>query len=104
MSNSIWKTPEETPRQEQLVAWIDRNGIHAGRFDTCYNCFCACADYRTDLRKVKKWCSLENLEDLIAQADKAERAIWWLKEIVKNHRYTPITTAEMALKELDNDK
>lgn len=73
MSNSIWKTAEEKPRQEQLVAWVDRNGMHAGRFDTCYNCFCACADYRADLRKVKKWCSLENLEDIITQADKAER-------------------------------
>lgn len=73
MSNSIWKTPKDSPRQEQLVAWVDRKGMHAGRFDTCYNCFCACADYRADLRKVKKWCSLENLDDLIAQADKAER-------------------------------
>ena len=73
MSNSIWKMPEESPRQEQLVAWEDRNGIHAGRFDTCYNCFCACASYFVDLRKVKRWCSLENLDDLIAQADKAER-------------------------------
>lgn len=101
MSNSIWKTPKESPRQEQLVAWVDRKGMHAGRFDTCYNCFCACAQYFVDLKKVKRWCSLENLDDLIAQADKAERAIWWLKEIVENHRYTPITTAEMALKELD---
>lgn len=101
MSNSIWKTPKESPRQEQLVAWVDRKGMHAGRFDTCYNCFCACAQYFVDLKKVKRWCSLENLDDLIAQADKAERAIWWLKEIVENHRYTPITTAEIALKELD---
>lgn len=73
MSNSIWKTAEEKPRREQLVAWVDRNGMHAGRFDTCYNCFFACANYRADLQKAKKWCSLENLEDLIAQADKAER-------------------------------
>ena len=73
MSNSIWKTPKESPRQEQLVAWVDRKGMHAGRFDTCYACFCACAEYFVDLKKVKKWCSLENLEDLIAQADKAER-------------------------------
>lgn len=101
MSNSIWKTPKDSPRQEQLVAWVDRKGMHAGRFDTCYNCFCACAQYFVDLKKVKRWCSLENLDDLIAQADKAERAIWWLKEIVENHRYTPITTAEIALKELD---
>lgn len=73
MSNSIWKTPDQKPKQEELVAWEDINGIHAGRFDTCYNCFCACADYRADLRKAKKWCSLENLADIIAQADKAER-------------------------------
>lgn len=78
---SIWKTPDQKPKQEELVAWEDINGIHAGRFDTCYNCFCTCADYRADLRKVKKWCSLENLEYLIAQADKAERlqkAVEWL--------------------------
>ena len=29
-----------------------------------------------------------------------DRAKWWLKEIVENHRYTPISTAEMALKEI----
>lgn len=73
MSNSIWKMPKDSPRQEQLVAWVDRKGMHAGRFDTCYNCFCACAQYFVDLKKVKRWCSLENLDDLIAQADKAER-------------------------------
>ena len=28
------------------------------------------------------------------------RAKWWLNEIVENHRFTPITTAEMAIKEL----
>lgn len=82
MSDSIWKTPKESPRQEQLVAWVDRNGMHAGRFDTCYNCFCACASYFVDLRKVKRWCSLENLDDLIAQADKAER----LQKAVENSR------------------
>ena len=73
MSNSIWKTPDQKPKKEELVAWEDRNGIHAGRFDICYNCFCACADYYVDLKNAIKWCSLENLEDLIAQADKAER-------------------------------
>lgn len=85
MSDSIWKTPKEIPRQEQLVAWVDRSGMHAGRFDTCYNCFCACASCFVDLRKVKKWCSLENLEDLIIQADKAERlqkAIEDLKDFI----------------------
>lgn len=29
-----------------------------------------------------------------------DRAKWWLHEIVENHRYTPISTAEMALEEI----
>lgn len=29
------------------------------------------------------------------------RAKWWLQEIVNNHRHTPISTAEMALKDLE---
>lgn len=91
---SIWKTPVQKPKQEELVAWEDINGIHAGRFDTCYNCFCTCANYRADLRKAKKWCSLENLEDLIAQVDKAERleqAVQYLKRlhIATIEKYNP---------------
>lgn len=30
-----------------------------------------------------------------------KRAKWWLNEIVKNHRFTPISTAEKALKDLE---
>lgn len=70
---SIWKTSDQKPKQEELVAWETRTGIHAGRFDTYYNCFCACANYFVDLRKVKRWCSLENLDNLIAQVNKAEQ-------------------------------
>lgn len=33
--------------------------------------------------------------------NKFDRAIWWLNEIVENHRFTPISTAEKALKELN---
>jgi hypothetical protein len=29
-----------------------------------------------------------------------DRAKWWLHEIVESHRCTPISTAEMALKEI----
>lgn len=29
------------------------------------------------------------------------KAKWWLNEIIKNHRFTPISTAEMALKDLE---
>ncbi len=35
-------------------------------------------------------------QDLIA----GKRAKWWLHEIVESHRCTPISTAEMALKEI----
>jgi len=41
--------------------------------------------------------ALEKIERLEKQYD---RAIWWLNEIVKNHRFTPISTAEKALKDL----
>lgn len=38
-----------------------------------------------------------DLERIRKALDKAK---WWLKEIVESHRYTPISTAEMALKEI----
>lgn len=90
MSNSIWHKPTVRPVKDCIVVW--QNPAHmsftlprtARKYMEKYNC--------------ERWATLD---DLIAQADKAERAIWWLKEIVENHRYTPITTAEMALKELD---
>lgn len=37
---------------------------------------------------------------LIIARKNLDRAIWWLNEIVENHRFTPISTAEKALKEL----
>ena len=37
---------------------------------------------------------------LIDTKKKLDRAIWWLNEIVENHRFTPISTAEKALAEL----
>lgn len=39
--------------------------------------------------------------DLLERTRKAlDRAKWWLNEIVENHRCTPISTAEMAQKEI----
>ena len=44
---------------------------------------------------------LEAKEQMIKNlTKKLNRAVWWLHEIVENHRFTPISTAEMALKEL----
>ena len=37
---------------------------------------------------------LEKMTELYA------RAKWWLNEIVSNYRFTPISTAEMAIKDL----
>lgn len=41
--------------------------------------------------------ALDRCERLEKQYDRAK---WWLNEIVKNHRFTPISTAEKALKDL----
>lgn len=40
------------------------------------------------------------LGQLIRTRKVLDKAKWWLNEIVENHRFTPITTAEMALKEI----
>lgn len=42
-------------------------------------------------------------EELIRTRKALDRAKWWLHEIVESHRYTPISTAEMALKEITAD-
>lgn len=42
--------------------------------------------------------ALDKCERLERQYDRAK---WWLNEIVKNHRFTPISTAEKALKDLE---
>lgn len=40
------------------------------------------------------------LEELIRTRKALDKAKWWLNEIVESHRCTPISTAEMALKEI----
>lgn len=48
---------------------------------------------------------LEAKEQMIKNlTKKLNRAEWWLHEIVENHRFTPISTAEMALKELTENE
>lgn len=44
--------------------------------------------------------SSEMEQELIRTRKALDRAKWWLHEIVENHRFTPISTAEMALKEI----
>lgn len=50
-----------------------------------------------------KQCNYENAQfkEQIERLEKRyDRAKWWLNEIVNNHRFTPISTAEKALKDL----
>lgn len=62
MSNSIWKTPDQKPEPNKtIVAKIAQTGFYV--------------DYKTikgmeTLPNFEKWCYID---DLIAQADKAER-------------------------------
>lgn len=47
------------------------------------------------------WQKVIDLKQEIDGTRKAlDRAKWWLHEIVESHRCTPISTAEMALKEI----
>jgi hypothetical protein len=61
------------------------------------------------LAPVPSYAELQSMNEAVNQdmaaniklVEKFNRAKWWLCEIVKNHRYTPISTAEMALKEIE---
>ena len=56
----------------------------------------ATLDYSKKLEKENS-----DLKDELDRTHKAlDRAKWWLHEIVESHRCTPISTAEMALKEI----
>lgn len=70
----------------------DRDGYY-----TCYTDNCGCMAYGGNGAS-----GSESLwQALIDTKKKLDRAIWWLNEIVENHRFTPISTAEKALKELN---
>lgn len=75
MGKDIWHRYDETPKHQDII--ITDTG---------------CWAYRTDLLALET--ELERTRKIL------DKAIWWLNEIVENHRYTPITTAEMALKEI----
>lgn len=61
---------------------------------------------RTVTKRNKKIKKLEEQLQTISNALEKQnelyaRAKWWITEIVKNHRFTPISTAEKALKDLE---
>jgi hypothetical protein len=54
--------------------------------------------------RIEQYAYLDDLLALETELNRTRKALdrakWWLHEIVENHRYTPISTAEMALKEI----
>lgn len=59
---------------------------------SCQNWDCIASDNMIGNRSL--W------EALIRTKKQLDKAKWWLNEIVESHRCTPISTAEMALKEM----
>lgn len=67
MSNSIWKTPDQKPDKDQQILFFAGGGDfpYLGFYYERFDYF---QDWKSD--DVQKWC---DIDDLIAQADKAER-------------------------------
>lgn len=65
--------------------------------DMCGECGCPNEQCQ---KSVFMFGSKELWQELIRTRKALDKAKWWLNEIVENHRYTPISTAEMALKEI----
>ena len=59
-----------------------------------------CSNYKNSTHPINMLGTKELWQELIRTRKALDKAKWWLKEIVENHRYTPISTAEMALKEI----
>lgn len=95
--NDIWHTPPQTPDvfKSHPIIVVYEAGDQIEQMDS--------KEY-SDLvgeRYVNRWCYVDELIKENKRIRKAlDRAKWWLHEIVENHRYTPISTAEMALKEI----
>ena len=69
MSNSIWKTPDEIPACCFLCVFDRPMGRSVGHYNPVKKQFCS-GELRFEHKEINKFCMLD---DLIAQADKAER-------------------------------
>lgn len=92
MSNSIWKTPDIKPTNNDDVVFFVGKVAFAGYYEKVYGEFVELAT--GECYPVDKWAIID---DLIAQADKAERlqkavdlALNWLHTIATAHH--PTTT------------
>lgn len=69
MSNSIWKTPDEIPAWCFLCVFDRPTGRSVGHYNPVKKQFCS-GELRFEHKDIDKFCMIN---DLIAQADKAER-------------------------------
>lgn len=96
MSN-VWHKPPQTPDvfKSHPIIVVYEAGDQIEQMDS--------KEY-SDLvgeRYVNRWCYVDELIKENERTRKAlDKAKWWLNEIVESHRCTPISTAEMALKEI----
>ena len=109
MSKDIWHEPTETPTEQKTLLFdsieFDETemGVYSGGLFHSYNEFEPITP-----AGLSRWAYLSDFincqKELANTKKKFNRAIWWLNEIVENHRFTPISTAEKALKELKEEK
>ena len=73
-------------------------------FLVCCNSKCRCKGVASDTVWEFLTIAIKNRkalsQELIRTGKALDKAKWWLNEIVESHRCTPISTAEMALKEI----
>lgn len=83
MNKDIWHTKDEIPRQESRVVWKSGNVVCGGRFDTYCKCFCGPASQFVDLKRVRRWCYLDDLlsceQELARTREALEIAIQYIK-------------------------
>lgn len=108
MSN-IWHEPTETPVEHKTLLFdsieFDETemGVYSGSLFHSYNEF----EPMTPAG-LSRWAYLSDFINCQKELDRTrkalDKAIWWLNEIVENHRFTPISTAEKALAEINEIK
>lgn len=105
MSKDIWHFPSEAPAYCFQCVFYDMasNEYHFGQYSPVFKHFRS-ENTGWEHEEVQRFAFAEDIIaclDLLERTRKAlEIAKWWLNEIVENYRCTPISTAEMALKEI----
>lgn len=99
MSKNIWHTKYEIPRQESRVVWKYGNVVCGGRFDSHYKCFCGPASQFVDLKRVRRWCYIDDLlsceQELARTREALDKALYYLD--AEYHAYIMVHKKEPEL-------